>query len=273
METANDEISSPISIVSYGRSGTSLLSWVLGNHPDVDFIGETAQMVFWTWLAVEQSHTVVRTNGDKPQAVTRESAVFCGEAVRSVFRGLFPSTKKYILQKPIGMPEAFWYLKLKKIECAAWYWNALNHSFPDGKFLTILRNPLDVAISAALFWNVPLRDVLLQLGEMADLITHKDSKIDYAVEYDRLVAEPEAQIRALCRHLSLDFHPAMLEALATRHVPQKEDVNYGAASAELNKCIESEEARAALRKIEAMWARFGADPANIRKNAKYLAAS
>jgi hypothetical protein len=266
--TVVDKFVSPITIVAYGRSGTSLLSKIFHHHAEVDFIGETAQLVFWNWVGAENSLTVVRKNigGSGPLPYDE----FCGESVRCVLRGLVPSPRKHVVHKPIGIPQAFWFLKSKKIECGDWYWRVLSNSFPSGRFLTILRNPIDVAISGSAYWVTDVGNLFRQLGEMADLITHRDSRIAYAVEYDRLVAEPEAQIRALCDQVSLDFRPSMLRATEIRHVPQKDGTDLRPAIAQMREIVRTEAGQDTLRRVSAMWEKFGSDPSKILSDSRYL---
>ena len=167
----------PITIVSYGRSGTSLLSGLLSAHPKADFVGETAPMVSLTWLAAERSIGIVRRNLHHPREVVVPDNESCASAVQGAFLKLFPSDAPFWIQKPIGIPPTFWLMPETIEEKARWYWNVFKQSFSQGKYLTILRDPFEVTISAHNYWKFLIPIIVDQLAEMATIITHRDSLI------------------------------------------------------------------------------------------------
>src|SRR5881392_2281706 len=83
-------IGSPISLVAHGRSGTSLLFRAFGKLADVDCVGETANMIFTTWRALDQIAGITRY-GVIPNPHYKQDAA---RLVRNAFLQIFPSEKK-----------------------------------------------------------------------------------------------------------------------------------------------------------------------------------
>ncbi len=263
-----ENIARPITLIGFGRSGTSLLSAMIAAHTEVDFVGETAQPIFWTWLGAEQSQGLVRPTIIADAPVPGELA--CALAVRGAMLGQFPSDRPRWMHKPIGVPESFWYLKLTSRDCGTWYWKALSSSFPDGHFITILRNPIDVAISARLYWGFETAQIVSQLREMADLVSHPDSRIAHAVNYDHLVTAPEATIKALCADIDLALDTAMLAPLTLQHAPRPAALHQQI----LDACAElatAPELPQMLAGVADMWRNFGHGPTDFIETSTYVA--
>ncbi len=90
-------IESPITLIAHSRSGTSVLLRAFGLHPDVEAVGETANLVFTTWRALEQISGLTRYGNADCSA---DAAVL----VRNAFLHAFPSPKRHWMHKPIGVP-------------------------------------------------------------------------------------------------------------------------------------------------------------------------
>jgi len=268
-----DNIASPLTIISYGRSGTSLLSSILERSEAVDFVGETAQLIFSVWRGAETSSEIVRR--DIGTEYTVSPTDFCAAAVRAVFLEVFPSQKPLWLQKPIGIPECFWWFKETGVDAKTWYWNALKNSFPDGKYLTILRNPIDVAVSAYLYWGFSIPEIVAQLGEIADIITHPDSLVEHAVVYDEIMANPKKAINGLCKYLNIAFKRSMLGALYEDHVPQdpqrrKERLTSQAVLEIIGQIKQAPEYSNMLHSTALLWRKFGVEPQNFYDESRYV---
>ena len=263
---SENNVTSPINLVSFGRSGTSLISAMLYASPEIDFVGETAQLIFFTWLAAERSLNIVRTNLHGSAPVARDD--FCAAAVRGAFRAVFPSSRSRWLQKPIGVPEAFWLQKATGVDCAEWYWTAMNASFPDALTFTVLRNPIDVAVSAHLYWGYDCREIVAQLGEMADLIVHPRSRVAFAVDFNALTKEPSRQIQIMCERLHLDFAPSMLDAMNQAHA-ERQPADKDKIAMTLAKVLAAPALDVSLAKVAAMWRAFGYESGDFRQESRY----
>jgi len=221
-----DNINSPISLISHGRSGTSLVMNILRGHPEMITVGETAQMVFGVWHSVEKSKGIIRPDPDLGGPENHDAR--CAKAVRATMLATFPDTgHKAWMQKPINVP---WVMRhfpktMKMPARAKWYWNAFRKSFPDSRNITILRHPYDVVLSSADYWNVPHRRAWEGVVKMAQIIDHPDSNIDYAISHARLAADPDPEIGRLLDHLGLERAPACFQAADKVYVPRRKENN------------------------------------------------
>lgn len=255
-------INAPLTLISYGRSGTSLISNIMGMSSDIHFVGETAGLIFFTALGLEVSKDVVDLSHPDFKAKGPE-------CIRQLFLRLFQSEKARWFQKPIGIPEAFNTLFNKTTdEKNIWYWNVLKETFPDALYLTVLRNPIDVAVSSVLYWGYNVPDTMNQLARMAEIITHPLSLISYAVLYDNLVEQPQREISELCRWAHLDYSDDMLKALDVRHVPSTSNIELERAT--LLAVIEGPELPLMIESVCKMWRRFGHDNVNFREDSEYV---
>lgn len=266
-------IASPLTIIAYGRSGTSLLSAILEHSDNVDFVGETTELICSIWRGAETSAMIVRRNIDASDELSVND--FCTRAVQRMFLDMFPSEKPLWLQKPIGMPECFWLLNDIGIDSKTWYWNVLKSSFPEGKYLTILRNPIDVAVSAHLYWGFNIADIVAQLAELTKIITHPDSLVRYAVSYDRIMSSPKRTIMDLCKYLGIPFKKSMLVAMYEDHVPRDRERDAKTLTRQstadiLSQITHSPEYANMLHLTGAMWRRFNIEPNDFFEESRYV---
>lgn len=267
-----DNITRPITLVSFGRSGTSLAFNIMGAHPEVDACGETAPLLFGTWRAAERENNVIRPDPELGQGGDHD--LRCGKAVRGAFLGMFGGDERpRWLHKPINVPYPISVRERRdpgRFEAACvWYWRALKTSFPDGRNITILRHPYDVVLSAAEFWGNPVERIWRNLVCMAKIIDHADSDIRFAISHRRFVEDPEPEVRRLLNEVGLSEHPDCFAAVDRVYVARRgehrqpkqkmaEHVGRGFsrrdAWAKLDMSSFTDADREALA---AMWARFG----------------
>ena len=215
-------ITSPITLIANGRSGTSLLMNVLRAHPDVTPTGETAQIVFGVWNAVERARGVIRPDPELGGPEAHDAR--CAKAVRAAMLATFPEadTPRW-MQKPIGLPWVLNHLPGAPDAAArgAWYWNAFSTSFPDAQVITILRHPYDVVLSAAEFWGSDHRHAWARIVDIARVLDHPDNRVGFAVSHARMVSEPEAEVARLLDHLGLSHAPACFGATGKVYMPKR----------------------------------------------------
>lgn len=216
-------IARPITLISYGRSGTSLAFNILAAHEDVDGCGETMPLLFGTWEGAQRLKGVVRSDGE-PGPETDHRAR-CGKAVRAAFLSFFESPAPDWVHKPINVP---WTIPnpvrndpARFEQAAADYWQTMAFSFPQSRNLTILRHPYDVVLSARAYWKYPLDHIWRSIVNMAQIVNHADSDISFAISHQRLVTEPEVEIRRLLAHVGLSEDPACFAAAEKVYVPKK----------------------------------------------------
>lgn len=217
-----DNITSPITLVSFGRSGTSLIFNVLRAHPDVDACGETQPLIFGTWEGARRVGGVIRPDKTLPEGADHD--LRCARAVRSVFLTTFPSDAPRWCHKPINVP--FTIAEGQRVPPDRFaphvpkYWHTLASSFPDGQVITVLRHPYDVALSAWRYWNNPLPKIWRSIVCMAQLLLHDDAPVGLALRHRAFVETPEEEITRLLDHVGLSHHPACFEAAKKVYVPK-----------------------------------------------------
>ncbi|WP_112320403.1 sulfotransferase [Oceanibium sediminis] len=264
-------ITRPISLVSHGRSGTSLVMNILGAHPDVMTVGETAPMLFGIWHAVERVKGIIRPD---PELAGEDHDARCAKAVRAAFLATFPDpdpAPAHWMQKPINMPWVTNHLPgIRDMQGkAAWYWHAFHSSFPESRTITVLRHPYDVVASAMEWWNASPQGAWDNLVRMAKVIDHPDSGVAMALSHQRLAEDPAPEVARLLTHLGLRDDPACLAAVDRVYVARrgtgplaKGDVPERVASAFSRQdrwsTIDMSGYTTADRDaLAAMWARFG----------------
>lgn len=222
----SEEVRAPFPFfVGCGRSGTTLLRAIFDSHPELavthesDFIPalganrrryeraggfDADRFVEDLWVAASRRLSMWGLSRDQvATAVAAAEPTSYADAVRSLFAAYAASqgkpryadkTPRYVRHMP-----------------------ALARMFPEARFVHIIRDGRDVALSmlevafgpasiddAARFWR---RQV--QRGRQDGARLGGGRYVE--VRYEELVAETEPQIRRICSFLDLAFNPAMLQ--------------------------------------------------------------
>jgi Sulfotransferase family len=251
-----ENILRPITIVGNGRSGTSLISQIFKLHPECVYKGETVNLIHSVWKSMECSL------GPKQQPEIPE-------LIRQQFLQLFPSTERYWMHKPIGVPFVR-NMFPDEDEFLSWFWRILDQVFPQATYFTVLRHPLDVVLSSSRWWNIPFHQVMESNRIVAKLLIHPDSKVKHAINYHQLIEDPEPHVKKLFRYLNVPFVRRTLEAFDAVHVAnpgaeesdssleQRKQSSFSHADkwTEIPKHLLTEKYRTA---IEACWNHFDCD--------------
>ncbi|MGH8773887.1 MAG: sulfotransferase family protein [Jiangellaceae bacterium] len=211
-------------VVGCGRSGTTVLRTVLDSHPELavshegGFVyplsrrraryerpGGFAVEAFATDLLAARA---VRTNlaltdEDVHAALDGEPVVDYPDAVRRIFA--YYAARQGKERYGDKMPGYVQHLP------------ALAELFPEARFVHIIRDGRDVALSSmaiegntldvlalAINWKLRVETGRTDGGALTPGRYHE-------VRYEALTGEPESQVRHLCAFLDLDFDPTMLE--------------------------------------------------------------
>jgi hypothetical protein len=124
-------VTSPILIIGPGRSGTTWLVKMLGQHPDVQALPEHGLVssvygeVFNSWW----SRPFLQVNCRSDTGVQEQCAL---NAVRAVMCGMFPSDRSHWVMKIIWGATPIWGLPL----------SFLKHAFPEARYLHMVRSPV-----------------------------------------------------------------------------------------------------------------------------------
>lgn len=203
-------------IVGLSRSGTTLLRLMLDAHPELaippetHFIPEVAkacQAAADPRAAFSRGLTSASTWSDFHLAAevleTRIGSIDpfdLGDALRA-FYGLY--AERFGKRRWGDKTNHLWNLKL------------IQHLLPEARFIHIVRDGRDVALSikdlwwgpssvaeAAEYWRSGIHKAR---GQVADLLHYRE------IRFEDLVLDTERHLRQLCDFIELDWHPAMLE--------------------------------------------------------------
>jgi hypothetical protein len=218
---SQDNVTSPITLVSFGRSGSSLIANAFERHPEFSNAGETVNLIVGAWRAVELANPVLNASIEDGRYVTGD--VRAARVVRQALVTTVPSDRPRWFQKPIGVPVGIteMFSNDEWDAAAIWYWKVHSKSFPNAKYFTILRNPFDVILSARAYWGYDEATLWWSLGFMSHLLAHPSSPVNYAVRFDDLVRDPRLTIEALFEHLEVPFHEDAMAAFSQIHAPTK----------------------------------------------------
>ena len=216
-----DNVASPITLVSFGRSGSSLIANAFERHPEFSNAGETVNLIVGSWRAVELANPVLNASIEDGRYVSGEARA--SRLVRQALATTVPSDRPRWFQKPIGVPKDITeiFRDDEWDEAAVWYWKVFTQSFPGAKYFTILRNPFDVILSARDYWGYDEAALWWSLGLMSHLLAHPSSPVQYALRFEDLVRDPRAAITALFLYLDVPFHEDVMAAFSHIHVPAK----------------------------------------------------
>lgn len=208
-----DNITAPACLVGAGRSGTTLLTAALRQHPEMQAIGETGNLVFSTFHTIERSLPLCGSGYDASNATAAAQ-----QAVTRALLDLFPSDRPRWFHKPIMIPEARRHFASDDA-FFEWYWKVSRLLFPQGRWFTVVRDWRDVAISAMQRWGWKQDAAIVSEIRLHKLLLHRDSKVGLVIDFEDLTSDPEGSVRRLLSHLELEFHPRCLKVFERIHAP------------------------------------------------------
>ncbi|HEY0627244.1 MAG TPA: sulfotransferase [Allosphingosinicella sp.] len=191
---------SPVFLVGFPRSGTTLLDTMLMGHPDVEVLEEKP-----TLSVVEE------TIGE-----FSDLADLGSDDVTVARHRYFQEAAKYIQLRPDALLIDKSPLFLNKVPL-------IYRLFPDACIIFALRHPCDVLLSCYMS-NFRLNSAMSNFLRLEDAAEFYDLTMDYwenarslfpievnEIFYERVVAEPEAELRPLIDWLGLEWKPELLD--------------------------------------------------------------
>jgi len=196
----DDRRSSPVFLVGFPRSGTTLLDTILMGHPQIEVLEE--EPTFKRAGELLSDYTNLPTAPPELIAAARDAYFEEAQSRTSMREGSLVIDKNPLLGN--GLP-------------------LIRRIFPDGKIILALRHPCDVALSC-FTTNFKLNDGMssfLDLETTAELYDLSFSYFDrvqqlmpmptHQVVYEKLVADQETELKALFGFLGLAWDRNVLD--------------------------------------------------------------
>jgi len=235
---------SSIFVVGNSRSGTSMVSKILGNHPLVFGFNE---LHFFEQLWYPEK--IIK------QLTTEEGINLFSELISLQREGLFADRNpkqfyeeastyiKLNSKEPITPPQVFMDFLLyeseqhnKKIPCEQtprnlFFIDEILNFYPTAKIVCMIRDPRDVLLSQKYKWKrkflghkrVPFKEVIrswfnyhpITISKLWNSNTKKilnslNKENVYLIKYEELLEQPEIVIERLCSFLNINFYESML---------------------------------------------------------------
>ncbi|HEU0225365.1 MAG TPA: sulfotransferase [Steroidobacteraceae bacterium] len=193
--------STPIFIVGLPRSGTTLVERILASHSRIGSIGETQQLE----STLRRRSGVAGATGVTPAVIEAASRLDPGSIAESYLQAVAYrlGAKPMFIEK---YPENFLYLGF------------ISRSWPQARLVHVRRLPMDACFAmykqSYFRYAYRLEDLGRYYVAHDRLLRHWHANLGdrlVEVEYEALVADPEAQTRALLARLRVEFEPACLE--------------------------------------------------------------
>jgi Sulfotransferase family len=213
----------PIIVLGCPRSGTTLVGVMLHGHPRLAIPPENRFV-----LRAYRHRLQV---GDLEERANRRALAQLIVQRGNLFRDLGLDRRRTIRQIADGPPTVGSAVGIvlrafaERFQRPRWgdkrpgYHNhirILMRLFPDAQIVNVIRDPRDCVASLKHMWWWPL-DSHHSVSAWAQAVDHADEAarnwpgVVTHVQYERLVAEPEEELRKLCAALGEDYDPAMAE--------------------------------------------------------------
>lgn len=207
------DLSSPITLVGLGRSGTTLLEKAFESIDYCYASGETGGIIFGTYAGAMHSYF----NSEHGDYRSRED--FAASITKKLFNALFPiDNPKYKIwfHKPAGIPKMINWERLRVDEDrtafpTTWYWRTFNAVFPNAKYVAVLRNPWEIIASRVIFSGWPEDEGWDDIKVIYDIFEQNQQNIKFLF-FDDLVAKPYEIISELFEGFGISV-PAGLESI------------------------------------------------------------
>ena len=196
-----------IFVVSLPRAGSTLVEQILASHPDVEGAGELSDLD--DVLKQESRRRGVALPHWAPQATPADW--------HRLGQDYLDRTSRWRRERPRFTDKAL----------SNWsYIGAAMAMLPGARFVDCRRDPLETCLSCYRQLFARAQAQTYDIGELARFWHHYDQAIRYwstrhpaairSQQYEKLVADPDTEIRALLQFCGLPFDPACLRAHDTQ---------------------------------------------------------
>ncbi len=224
----------PFFIVGSGRSGNTLLRVLLMRlkgvyiPPETYVLGDVARGYRW-WRYTPWRYVVYQVLATFEYHPNYE---YIDISLRDVAADLLSLPReKQSLSRILDTVYRFWAQHDLTAECLVWGdktpWNAFSMNpiskvFPDSKWIHMLRDGRDAALSYVAAGLQPSLEAAATRWTESVLVIEKFAKENpervMTVRYEDLVQEPEPVLKAVCSYLNLDYSARMLEQVEQKNL-------------------------------------------------------
>jgi len=196
----SDGRASPVFLVGFPRSGTTLLDTILMGHPKVRIMEE---------------RPALRQAGRALDGIDRLAELGVDE-IHALRERYFREAAKYGDTDPGTLLVDKFPLHLNKVPL-------IHRLFPDARFILALRHPCDVVLSCFIT-NFRLNSAMSNFLDLEDSARLYDSSFGFweqcraimsihvhEISYERMIADGEAELRPLFDYLDLEWHRDVLD--------------------------------------------------------------
>jgi hypothetical protein len=268
----------PILIVGSGRSGTSVLTWAIGQHPNIIPTPETnwlSALASWS-DGLYQIGNCVKPVGHfalwnvEQDAFLKQLGLASDMVVRNTFEARFP-TRRSTLQDAWQQENLAWFRSIHDPKSrwvdgtpsSSGFAAVLGRMFPEARFVNLVRRPADVLRSWLAFAGrspdlAKAQSVVEHVyhGQRAGYLTHAAFEDRTTrVMFENLTKQPEAEMSRLLAFLGEQYVPACIEPILGRHINSSGEVAKEAAGDEFGSIADSP----LLDRMET-WYRAAQDP-------------
>jgi hypothetical protein len=220
-------LDNPVFIVGVDRSGTTLLNMMLDSHPDM--------LITYEQRTIIKFYENIATYGDlcfEENRIALITDILSDENVKLNFPNVSVSDFDLNECKTFGdIIKNLYGLELTKQGKLIWgdkdpiytqHIEILNEIFPNAKFIHLIRDGRDVALSLITKrWGPTTFTNAIKYWERTIQMTRRllrmlDSTQTIELKYEDLVTDPEGNLRNLCVFLKLEYNDKMLNSYSTK---------------------------------------------------------
>lgn len=207
---------SPIFILSLPRSGSTLLQRILSVHPEISSVSEPWLLLPF-FYALEREGSFTEYSHTAAQAALNEFIEKLPNGLSDYYDAINDASSALYAKVASGGSRYF----IDKTPRYSLISNHLIRAFPDAKFIFLWRNPLSVLASINETWG---EGHWLPYGYKIDLYAGFDRLFDACqeakdrsviVNYEKLVKDPEAEVRRICSYLDIPYTSALVRDFST----------------------------------------------------------
>lgn len=223
---------SPVIIIGAGRSGSTLLSGILHNHPDISFFSENYFLAPFVWGRVFNEHNItmnclasMRAHGEKDEKKARAGhfirlnkliAKFCYEVMDTD-----PDVSMWGYKEIWNGSKGF----------ETFEWDIYSKVFPYAKYIHLIRNPIKFALSTGGRDDSEFtKEVFInQLIDWVRINKHTERRYKNAdvvlLKYEDLLSNKENELKRVFSSIGLEWNDECMKGFEQKWVPSKRDLS------------------------------------------------